>query len=259
MDPLRIYPLVGVTIAFCLSMAAACTDEDEIDARTFGACEVFDEGEENVHYAAGLSTSTPALYGCFQDMPQDSCKPFRSLVRSFESTHFHPETSCGEIGYSIRKDQAGSPIFLATADGALPSSKGYFGGDQGGSGGPGGADGGGTGGSGGGGTTLPEGRITVRIYAPTGECASNRVNNAVAFHGHVSFMDGDGVSKGWAPVNPPYLLGWRDPDEYVFDGVARVNWDLAPDRGTFPTYCLQKGEAKISYAGENLSITISDW
>lgn len=119
----------------------------------------------------------------------------------------------------------------------------------------------GTGGSGGtgGGASLKLGTMKVKIITATsGDCKSTR---SYAFTGTLGgpVYTAQREQQGyWFPVttsNRVQLAG-TPSFEYSHANMNKITWELWPDKGSFPTSCVKKGEATIEYDGQVKEVII---
>lgn len=124
----------------------------------------------------------------------------------------------------------------------------------------------GTGTGGTGSNTIKTGTFKVRIYKPTGTCASNSSwGNGWAFIGTMGGQryDANGNPNGtYFPINTGGS-GMHDNDsqatywDYTLTSINKITWDLWPSRSSFPSGCSRKGESTIDFAGQTKEVVIN--
>jgi hypothetical protein len=124
--------------------------------------------------------------------------------------------------------------------------------------------GGGTGGGNGSGSTIAKrGTFKIRVYKPTGDCASNSnwgqgsafngTLNAELYKADGTFQSYQNFISNYGPSNSSSNTYW---DYTTSNSAVKLNWDLMPNRSSWPTRCSQKGTATIDFDGQVKQITI---
>lgn len=128
----------------------------------------------------------------------------------------------------------------------------------------GGGSGSGNGNGSGGGSTIPKrGTFKVRVYKPTGDCASNSSwGQGTAFNGTLNaelykadgtFQSYQNFVSNYGPSNNSTNTYW---DYTTSNSAVKLNWDLFPNKSSWPTRCSQKGTSTIDFDGQVKQITI---
>jgi hypothetical protein len=116
----------------------------------------------------------------------------------------------------------------------------------------------------GGGSTIPKrGTFKVRVYKPTGDCASNSswgqgsafngTMNAELYKADGTFQSYQNFVSSYGPSNNSTNTYW---DYTTSNSAVKLNWDLFPNKSSWPTRCSQKGSSTIEYDGQVKQITI---
>lgn len=121
-------------------------------------------------------------------------------------------------------------------------------------------------GTGTGSNTIKVGTFKVRIYKPSGTCASNSSwGSGRAFMGTMGGQRYDAggnpagfyfpVSTGGTglPSNSSSSTYW----DYTLTNMNKITWELWPNRSSFPTACSRKGESIIDVAGQTKEVVIN--
>lgn len=128
----------------------------------------------------------------------------------------------------------------------------------------GGGSGSGTGSGSGSGSSAPKkGTFKIRVYKPTGDCASsNTWGNGSAFNGTLTAegigSQGQQTWQTWFSTYGPSNNSTNTYWDYTSGTSAtKLHWDLGPNRSSWPTKCSQKGTASIDFDGQVKQITIT--
>jgi hypothetical protein len=105
------------------------------------------------------------------------------------------------------------------------------------------------------------GTFNIRIHNPTGACASTSGYHR-AFVGSIyktvwnngtSAMGNVFANQNWPTGTTSTTAAW----DYTATSTSKIQWEIYPDASSFPTYCIQRGEATIDSNGQTKSIDIS--
>lgn len=110
------------------------------------------------------------------------------------------------------------------------------------------------------------GTFKVRVYKPTGTCSSNSSwGMGWAFGGVMGgqIYDAKGNPHGtYYPVNSggDGMISNNSPAtyaDYTIAGANKITWELWPNRSSFPTACMRKGESTIDFSGQVKEVVIN--
>lgn len=126
----------------------------------------------------------------------------------------------------------------------------------------GGGSGSGNGSGSGSGSSPRKGTFKIRVYKPTGDCASsNTWGNGSAFNGtltaEVIGSQGQSTWQTWFGTYGPSNNSTNTYWDYTSSATAtKLTWELGPNRSSWPNKCTQKGTASIEFDGQVKQITI---